>query len=83
MGLLNLLWRLRGQACALQEYIARRSEFAAKRVFSSYDEIFMICALLCSDKSASKPDSLFMSNEERGGAPKKNAFFLRHNERDE
>ena len=64
------------EACALQDYIAGRSEFAAKRVFSSHDEIFMICSLLCFDKSASKLDSLFMSNEER--KKKKTGFFLRH-----
>ena len=73
------------EACALQDYIAGRSEFAAKRVFSLHDEIFMICALSCFDKSASKLDSLFMSNEERSGAKKKTAFFLQHipDERDE
>ena len=59
------------EACALQDYIAGRSEFAAKRVFSSHDEILLICALSCFDKSASKLDSFFMSNEERGEAQKK------------
>jgi hypothetical protein len=45
----------------------------------------MICALWCFVKSASKLDSLFMSNEDRGGAQKKIAFLLLHNpdERDE
>ena len=54
-----------------------------KESFRHMMSFSMICALSCFDKSASKLDSLFMSNEERGGAQKKKkkniAFLLRHN----
>ena len=56
--------------CAARLHCLKK-RIAAKRVFSSHDEFFMICALSCFDKSASKLDSLFMSNEERDEAQKK------------
>ena len=59
-----------------------------KESFRRMMKFFMIRALSCFDRSASKLDSLFMSNEERGVTQKKKKplpSFLRHNpdERDE
>ena len=71
MGLLNLFQYLRCRSMCAARLHCLKKRIAAKRVFSSHDEIFMICALSCFDKSASKLDSLFMSNKERGGAQKK------------
>ena len=39
------------EACALQDYIARRSEIAARESFHRMTELFMICALWCFVKS--------------------------------
>ena len=60
------------EACALQDYIARRSEIAARESFHRMMKLFMICALWCFVKSVF-PSLIhfFMSNEERSGVQKK------------
>ena len=72
------------EACALQDYIARKSEFAAKDSFHRIMNLFMICAL-CVLLRVLPSLIHFLCPMRSAVEHKKNPFLLRHNpdERDE